>query len=305
VKGLVKLLTPFAARQWVRRRIVDMGIDRGVVIRRLAARLGHPRLRELWLADPWWARPVRRWLSSGPMSVPPGTLGGGLLLDMKGIPLSHAHLGSLAYGNLEQSVQEAMLRHLGHGGVFYDIGANIGFFALLAGHMSGYGVGHVYAFEPTPDNAAEIRSNVVLNGLPNVEVVEKAVGAEHGTAQLQVVDDQSWSKLVAAGEHPFTERVMDIEVVAIDDLVADGFKPPTVVKIDVEGFELPVLEGMRKTIAEHKPVIICELHDTHVEFVEFMDEVGYRVVNLEGPASILEQGASAHALALPPGNFGD
>jgi FkbM family methyltransferase len=287
----------------VKRRLAALGFNRGFVVRRLV-RLGHPKLRDLWLANPWWARPLFRWLERGSITVPMG-LGGGLMLDLKGIPLSHAHIGSLAFGNLEQSVQEAMLRHLGHGGVFYDIGANVGFFALLAGHMGGYGVGHVYAFEPTPDNAEEVRRNVVLNGLPNVEVIEKAVGAEAGTGQLQIVDDQSWSKLVETGEHPFTEKVVDIEVVAIDDLVAEGMKPPTVVKIDVEGFELPVLEGMRKTLAEHKPVIICELHGTHVEFVEFMEEVGYRVVNLEGPASILEAGASAHALGLPPGHAGD
>ncbi len=150
--------------------------------------------------------------------------------------------------------------------------------------MSGYGVGQVYAFEPTPDNAEEIRRNVVLNGLPNVTVIEKAVGAEKGVGRLQVVDDQSWSKLIETGEHPFTERVMDIDVVAIDDLVASGeILPPTVVKIDVEGFELPVLEGMRRTLAEHRPAIICELHGTHVEFAAFMREVGYRVDQPRGP----------------------
>lgn len=280
------------------------GLNRGFVVRRLV-RLGHPRLRDLWLDQPAWFRPLARFVSSGAITVPMG-LGGGLRLDMRGIPLSHAHIGSLAYGNLEQSVQEAMLRHLGHGGVFYDIGANVGFFALLAGHLSGYGVGQVYAFEPTPDNAEEIRRNVVLNGLPNVTVIEKAVGAEQGIGRLQVVDDQSWSKLIETGEHPFTERVMDIEVVAIDDLVASGeILPPTLVKIDVEGFELPVLEGMRRTLAEHRPAIICELHGTHVEFAAFMREAGYRLINLESTASIEAAGASAHALALPPHHPGD
>jgi FkbM family methyltransferase len=195
-----------------------------------------------------------------------------------------------------------MRRHLGPGGVFYDIGSNIGFFALLAAHFVGLDQGHVYAFEPTPDNAAEIRSNVALNGLPNVTVIEKAVGAAAGTGQLQVVDDQSWSKLVETGDHPFTEQVLDIDVVAIDDL---DIRPPTVVKIDVEGFELQVLEGMRRTIAEHAPVIICELHDTHREFAAFARDVGYRLVNLEGPGPIEEAFQSAHALALPPGHFGD
>ena len=287
--------------------IARTGFNRGFVVRRMV-RLGHPKLREVVAASEQggagaaW-RPLLRWLERGPITVPMG-LGGGMQLSLGGIPLSHAHIGSLAFGNLEQSVQEAMLRHLGRGGVFYDIGANIGFFALLGARMAG-DAGHVYAFEPTPDNAAEIRENVALNKLPNVTVIEKAVGAEAGRGRLQIVDDQSWSKLVETGEHPFTERVVDIDVVAIDDLVRDGLRPPTVVKIDVEGFEVPVLEGMRETLAEHRPVVICELHGTHKEFAAFMRDAGYRLVNLEGPEPIEAAGASAHALALPPGHGGD
>ena len=58
---------------------------------------------------------------------------------------------------------------------------------------------------------------------------------------------------------------------AIDELVSSGeLPPPTVVKIDVEGAELAVLEGMRETIGAHRPAIICELHDTHAAFVAAM-----------------------------------
>lgn len=275
---------------------------RGTVVRRLVQRYG-TGLGELIGSDRPDVRALARWMARGWIAVPLG-LGAGLRLDMRGIPLSHAHIGNLAFGNLEQSVQEALLRHLGLGGVLYDIGANVGFFALLGARMAGPDAGHVYAFEPTPDNAAEIRANVALNALPNVTVIEKAVGARAGTGRLQVVEDQSWSKLVETGAHPDTERVMEIEVVAIDDLAGAQLRPPTVVKIDVEGFELPVLEGMRRTLAEHAPVVICEVHGTHVAFVEFMREVGYRVVNLEAPEPIESSPESEHALALPPGHFG-
>ena len=82
---------------------------------------------------------------------PPFSRGWCLFLDIDGTLLEHMEV--LAHGNLEASVQEAMLRHLGKGGVFYDIGANLGFFALLGGHFAGFDEGHVYAFEPAPDNA--------------------------------------------------------------------------------------------------------------------------------------------------------
>jgi hypothetical protein len=67
-----------------------------------------------------------------------------------------------------------------------------------------------------------------------------------------------------------------------------------------------VLEGMATTLAEHRPAIICELHDTHREFVEHMRGAGYRVVNLEGPGPVEDEASpSAHALALPADAGGD
>jgi FkbM family methyltransferase len=294
------------ARHW----LGSQGFNRSTLLRRLI-RLGHPRLRELRARAVEGRRPVDRamgagvrWLESGVVRIPSGHAAG-LAFDMRHLPISHAHFGSLAYGNLETSVQEAMLRHLGRGDVFYDVGANLGFFALLGARMVGE-AGKVYAFEAAPDNAEAIRTNAEINALTNVEVIAKAVAARAGTGRLQVVDDQSWSKLEDYGEHPFTERVIEVELVAIDELLTAGeLRPPALVKIDVEGAELAVLEGMRETIERHRPAIICELHGTHAEFVSFMSACGYRLINLEGTIPVAEEGASAHALALPPLDPGD
>jgi FkbM family methyltransferase len=300
-------------RMGIRHTLGRLGLNRSMLVRRLI-RLGHPRLREL-RAEAMAGRGVRgralragvRWLEDGVLRVPQGHAGG-LAFDMRYLPISHAHVGSIAGGNLESAVQEAIVRHLGRGGVFYDVGANLGFFSLLAAHVSGLGEGRVYAFEAAPDNAEAIRVNARLNSIANVSVLAVAVSDRAGRGRLQVVDDQSWSKLVEYGEHPFTERVIDVELVAIDDVVGSGsgrLPPPTVVKIDVEGAELAVLAGMRETISRHRPAIICELHDTHVEFVELMGSCGYRVINLEGTIPVGEAGASAHALALPALDPGD
>jgi FkbM family methyltransferase len=287
------------------------GLNRSMLVRRLI-RFGHPHLRELRARAMTRSDPASlvmrggiRWLEDGLIRVPQGH-GGGLVFDMRYLPISHAHIGSIAFGNLESSVQEAIVRHLGRGGVFYDIGANLGFFSLLGGHLAGLDEGHVYAFEAAPENAEAIRRHAELNGVPNITVLAVAVSSHAGVGRLQVVDDQSWSKLEDYGEHPGTQEVIDVELVAIDDLVARAsVKPPTVVKIDVEGAEIAVLEGMRRTLAEHRPAVICELHGTHEEFVAFMDEQRYRLINLEGTIPVREEGASAHALALPPGDLGD
>jgi FkbM family methyltransferase len=287
------------------------GLNRSMLVRRLI-RYGHPHLREvreraMTRSDPG-SLAMRRgiqWLEAGLIRVPQGH-GGGLVFDMRYLPISHAHIGSIAFGNLESAVQEAMVRHLGRGGVFYDIGANLGFFSLLGGHLAGLDAGHVYAFEAAPENAEAIRHHATLNGVPNISVLQVAVSDHAGVGRLQIVDDQSWSKLEDYGEHPGTQEVIEVQLVAIDDLVADGsVKPPTVVKIDVEGAELAVLEGMRRTLADHRPAVICELHGTHDAFVAFMDEQNYRLINLEGTIPVREEGASAHALGLPPGDTGD
>lgn len=293
----------------VRRRLARLGLNRSMLVRRLV-RLGHPRLRRLWSAargggigGAVLGRPAR-WLARGKLTVPTGAAVG-LQLSLAHLPLGHAHLGALAFGDLETSVQEAMRRHLVTGGVFYDLGANIGFFSLLAARLVGEG-GRVLAFEPSPDNAQAIRVNAALNGLEGrIEVIAKAVGASNKTARLQVVDDQSWSKLEDYGPHPTTERVLDIEVVSLDALVGDGLPPPTVVKLDVEEAEIAALEGMREVLRVHRPAVICELHDTHRDFAELMRSIGYRVVNLESAEPIEEAGSSAHALALPEGHPGD
>jgi FkbM family methyltransferase len=295
----------------IRHALGRLGLNRSMLVRRLI-RLGHPRLREL-RAHAMEGRGARalvlragvRWLESGVLRVPQG-YAGGLAFDMRYLPIAHAHIGSIAGGNLESAVQEAMVRHLPRGGVFYDVGANLGFFSLLGAHLSGLHEGRVYAFEAAPDNAEAIRVNAALNAVGNVEVLAVAVSDRAGHGRLQVVDDQSWSKLVDYGEHPFTERVIDVELIALDDLVRAGtLPPPHLVKIDVEGAELAVLEGMRETIERQRPAIICELHDTHAAFVAFMAGCGYRLINLEGTTAVGQAGASAHALALPPLHPGD
>jgi FkbM family methyltransferase len=295
----------------IKHELGDLGLNRSMLVRRLI-RLGHPRLRELrGLAMDGRgvrARALRagvQWLEAGVLRIPHGHAVG-LVFDMGYLPLSHAHVGSIAGGNLESAVQEAMVRHLAPGAVFYDIGANLGFFSLLAARLSGLREGRVYAFEAAPDNAEAIRRNAELNLIPNVEVISAAVSASSGRAQLQVVDDQSWSKLADYGEHPFTVDLIDVETVAIDDLLARGaLPPPDLVKIDVEGAEIAVLQGMRDTIERHHPAIICELHDTHAEFVSSMKAHGYRLINLEGTIPVQDEGASSHALALPPLHPGD
>lgn len=288
-----------------------VGVNRSALVRGLV-RQGNPRLRELragaLAGGSLKARAqgvFLRWLESGWLRVQTGRAGM-IRLSLRYLPISHSQIGSIAFGDLESPVQEAMVRHLPPGAVMYDIGANIGFFSLLGARLTGPEPGHVYAFEPAPVNAEAIQVNAARNEFPNITVIAKAVGEAPGRVRLQLVDDAAWSRLEAYGVHPLTEDVLEVEQVTIDELLATGdIRPPQLVKIDVEGAELAVLEGMRSTIAAHQPAIICELHDTNREFVAAMDALGYRVVNLDGPGPVDEPGSGSYALALPRSNPGD
>lgn len=273
----------------------------------LASPLGHERLiridrlrRENPLVGALLA-PLRWWLRRGWIRVIDGA-GAGLRLSLAHMSVAHAHAGAFPRGCLEVSVQEALRRLLGPGDVFYDVGANIGFFTLIGARLVGP-TGRAVAFEPVPANAEAIRANAALNAIDNIQVLEKAAGAERRRDRLLLVEDLSWSHLESRGWHPRTTLAVDIEVVTIDELVRAGeIPPPTLVKIDVEGSEVDVLAGMRETLERHRPAIVCELHGTNSEFVAAMESVGYEASNLEAKSGLLDAAPNAHALGLPRGD---
>jgi FkbM family methyltransferase len=244
-------------------------------------------------------RTAAGWYGRAPVPIA-GGLGHLLYVSTADLPLDHAHAGLIVRGTLEPPVQEALRRLLAPGDVFYDIGANVGFFTLVGARLVGP-AGHVVAFEPVPWCARAVARNIELNGFAHAQIQQRAVGAADGGARLLVVGEASWSHLESTGRHADVREEIDVEVVCIDSLVAAGsIPPPDVLKIDTEGAELQVVEGARETIARHRPAIVCELHDTNEAFVALMDELGYATSNLDGPDAVLTAGP-VHALAQPRG----
>ena len=242
-------------------------------------------------------RRASSWYGRAPVPIA-GGLAHLLYVSTADLPLDHAHAGLIVRGTLEPPVQEALRRLLSPGDVFYDVGANVGFFTILGARLVG-AEGRVIAFEPVPACARAVGHNIALNDFAHAEIREEAVGAAGGRAQLLVVGEASWSHLASTGRHADVRAEIDVAVVAIDELVASGaIPPPDVLKIDTEGAELQAIAGMRATIEHHRPAIVCELHDTNAEFAALMDELDYTTTNLDGPAPITSAGP-VHALAQP------
>jgi FkbM family methyltransferase len=200
-------------------------------------------------------------------------------------------------GTTEPGVQQALVELLEPGMTFYDIGANMGFFSLIAWRRVGPG-GRVRAFEPLPESARTLRHNVALNDARNVEVVEAAVGAEPGRAQLAVTAESVQAHLADIDIDTPTLGVVDIEVTAVDAEVAAGRPAPDVVKVDVEGAELAALDGMRETFHEHRPALLCELHGTAPEVCDFLEALGYRLDAIEQVESIRTHDGPLHLRAV-------
>jgi FkbM family methyltransferase len=239
--------------------------------------------------------PVVRWLARDVLAsrgVIRHGIGAGLQFD--------ARLGSGGYllGLAEPHEQAALGRFLKPGDVFYDLGANIGFFTTLAARLVGDG-GRVYAFEPNPECAAQARRNAALNGFSHVEVIEAAVSSASGRARLHLGGTNLSSTIVDAAPGP----EIDVALMSVDDFIRDrAARGPTLVMIDVEGAEVDVLRGMRETVARHRPFIMCEVHWINDAFLSYCADqlapIGYSVRPLTGEQFPAEP-ARFHALLVP------
>jgi len=176
--------------------------------------------------------------------------------------------GWYAKGVNEMPIQQALADHLKPGQVFFDIGANVGFFSLLAARLVGP-AGRAVAFEPVHANAVAIRRNASLNSFQNVDVIETAVGDFAGEIELVLTRHPGGASIIQDTPSPDITGRTRVPLVRIDDLHAQGRIPtPNLVKIDVEGAEPAVLRGMEQVSRRFKPGIICELDDATVEAVE-------------------------------------
>jgi FkbM family methyltransferase len=166
-----------------------------------------------------------------------------------------------ALGINELPIQSALADVLKPGDTFYDIGAHVGFFTTIAARLVGSS-GHIFAFEPSSENLRTLQRNLQLNALSNVTVIPKAVSCQSGTEKLWLAECPGGHTLATIGQPPDVKGSITVETVTIDDLITAGLiLPPQLVKIDVEGAELDVLQGMTHTIQAWKPTILYEVDD--------------------------------------------
>jgi FkbM family methyltransferase len=144
----------------------------------------------------------------------------------------------------ERAIVADLLDHLEPDDTFWDVGANVGTYACLAADVLSDGT--VIAFEPHPVNAERLEENVATNEHDNVRVERAALSATTGTASLTVDGSRP-----GHGRHRLSSEgteTIEVSVVRGDKYVEES-PPPNVLKIDVEGNEEDILDGLSTTLA--------------------------------------------------------
>ena len=195
------------------------------------------------------------------------------------------------------------------GMVVIDAGAHVGYFTLLAARQVGPH-GKVYAFEPNPANYRLLRQNIEFNGYDNIVATQKAVSKSGGVAQLVLSSRDNGTHSLYSQGLPNAEKI-SVDMISLDEFLADeGWPKVDLVKMDVEGAELDVLEGMGRLlqmspdlrlVMEFNPAL---LHNASVEPSKLLievDELDFKVLvidDVEGATPINEANAPSFTKAL-------
>lgn len=173
--------------------------------------------------------------------------------------------------------------------IYYDVGGNVGYHAFIAATVVKNG--KVISFEPLPANRALFEEHIRLNqnrlSKDAITLLPYAVADAEKTVLFTNNEQLSGSNTYI--DSPLLGTAVDkipVQCYSVDGLIAQGYPPPDVLKIDVEGAEFDVLRGAAETIRKHRPNIFLATHDVHLpgvkdQCLKFLQEMGYTVTRAE------------------------
>ncbi len=193
------------------------------------------------------------------------------------------------YGHYHERYEAALVqRLLTDDGVFWDIGANVGYFTLLAAAALDQR-GQIVAFEPGENAYSRLVENLALNPYRNVATFNVAVSDREGEAVLHVSGDIADSSASLYEPGQTQARGQACRTVALDHFLAvEGLRPPDLIKLDAEGAELAVLQGARELLAHTPPMFLMEMEEktltaagtSKAAIQQFLTGYGYRAAHL-------------------------
>ncbi len=201
-------------------------------------------------------------------------------------------------GNREELETEVFRREVSRGMTVVDLGANIGYYTLLSASLVGP-EGKVYAIEPFPGNFQLLTRNVALNGFSDiVDCTRLAISDRQGTTEMFLGDADNLHTLVDLSPYkPTAGTTITVETQNLDGFL-EGKRPADFLRMDIEGAECQVFDGMEKAFGQKRPPkILFEVHpigdiDPDPRFtprLERLRAIGYRpkyVVSSSNPLSL-------------------
>lgn len=209
---------------------------------------------------------------------------------LKGMKIIHGALGgpsggaSVYLNQIEQKQTSEFLEHTKEGYIVFDIGANVGYYTILASKKVGPN-GKVFSFEPVVRNLSYLYRHIISNRLKNVFVLPLACADEttlrifsfgRTIAEGHLIEDNS---LNSSSFHYYTY----VHTTTINEFCTYSNVIPDIIKIDVEGAELLVLKGAKQILQKAKPKIFLSIHSEQLEkdCIEYLTNLGYQTLLLD------------------------
>jgi FkbM family methyltransferase len=196
-------------------------------------------------------------------------------------------------GEYEPEITRLLMTELRFDDVFYDVGANVGYYTCAALKKP---TKSVLAFEPDPVSASVIRLNLRLNALegPSCQVMEMALGRTAGRGIFH--RSHAFNSGMSGLRPVYPVASFEVPIETIDSLISSGRAPaPTVLKVDVEGLEHEVLVGARRLLESNPPrLIVFEApHDLLASaghpLTAYLRDRGYAIAHLPRQSGIVEE----------------
>ena len=160
-------------------------------------------------------------------------------------------------GAYEPHMQRLIEREVRAGTIVYDVGANVGFYTLLAAHLTV--TGKVFAFEPLPANVAYLNKHLDLNLIKNVTVFDVAISDHVGWSSFAQEGTGAMGRLQDRGS-------LRVATTTLDALLQEEkIAPPNYIKMDIEGEEIKALAGAQVCFRENRPILFLAIHGNSVQ----------------------------------------
>jgi len=209
-----------------------------------------------------------------------------IMLDVDNHGVDHV---IAAYRNFEPGILRLIRKNINNEDIFVDVGANIGQHSLYAAHFCK----HVYAFEPIERLCFQFLKSVYKNELYNIHVFNYGLGNEDKEMNIFTAANNMGSSSVIEKKNRINNG--SIKIKRLDDIRKKcGIEKVDFMKVDVEGYEWEVLQGVKQTLLKWKPKIILEyspdlynkINDSTAESIFiFLKELNYTIVDVDNDGS--------------------